>query len=357
MDEEAPWLAAEQSVDLTDAAALGRLPARWAVATLCDAAGRPIQLVCWKNLRRTLRGRSAELPRQVRWRAVDSDFEADWVYLHTARRLWPDTWRALVPWLQTWFVHIDPDDPFPRYVKTTQLARAGQTIGPFPDKHAAARFIELVEDAFDLCRYHHILTQSPHGRACPYKEMGKCPAPCDGSISIEQYHRLIDISLAGVRDPAALIAEQTARMESAAGELRFETAARIKGFVTQISEFGKKAFRHARQLEEFRFLSLQPGPRGGQVKVFLIGNGRIDPLVCLLAEPGALVDLISPGFEAAQGDVIGLVARHLFAPKAGGGEFIPLSELDDVSLRAAYARVSRQKPPAADNSASGADDE
>jgi hypothetical protein len=355
MVDEDNFLPAEATLDAIDAGALRQLPARWAVATLCDEAGRPIQLVCWKNLRRTLRGRVDDKPARVRWRRVDSDFEADWVYLHCARRLWPQTWPAIVPWIQTWFVHVDPEDEFPRYVKTTQLMRTGRTIGPFPDKHAAARFIELVEDAFDLCRYHHILTQGPNGRACPYKEMGKCPAPCDGSISMQQYHRLIDISLDGICEPKALIAEHTERMESAAGELRFETAARIKMFVAQISEFGKKAYRHARPMEEFSFVSLQPGPRQGQVKIFLIRLGYVEPVACLLGEPlGDLLDLMR-GTEAAapRREGIGLVARHLFAPKATGGEFIRLSEVDERSLRAAYNRVSRKPLPAADNSADG----
>ena len=31
-------------------------------------------------------------------------------------------------------------------------------------KHAAQRLVETLEDLFDLCRYHHILVQAPHGK-------------------------------------------------------------------------------------------------------------------------------------------------------------------------------------------------
>ena len=77
-----------------------------------------------------------------------------------------------------WFVHVNPQTDFPRYIKTTSLALStGVRFGPIDDKHAAARLIELLEDGFDLCRFYSILVQAPAGLACAYKEMGKCPAP------------------------------------------------------------------------------------------------------------------------------------------------------------------------------------
>ena len=38
----------------------------------------------------------------------------------------------------------------------------------------------------DLCRKHDILVQAPTGQACVYHEMGRCPAPCDGSMTLEE---------------------------------------------------------------------------------------------------------------------------------------------------------------------------
>src|SRR6185295_16204268 len=69
------------------------------------------------------------------------------------------------------------DLPDPRLLA---LAR-GVFIGPIADKDTAGRLIERTIDAFDLCRYHHLLVQAPRATACAYKEMGRCPAPCDGS--------------------------------------------------------------------------------------------------------------------------------------------------------------------------------
>src|SRR3954451_11165654 len=186
---------------------LRQAPAKWAVYLLTDADGRPVQLLCVKNLRYSLKRRLGpsdenatpskrvdyrDFVRQVYWRRVDSAFEADWVYYEAARRVFPRTYQGMVGFRPAWFVHVNPEARFPRYTKTTDLTiKSGLLIGPVEDKHAAARLMQLAEDSFDLCRYYQVLVEAPHGRACAYKEMGKCPAPCDGSISMEQYRRLV----------------------------------------------------------------------------------------------------------------------------------------------------------------------
>src|SRR5678816_3616195 len=71
------------------------VPARWAVYLLVDADNRPVQMLCVKNLRYSLRRRLGPedidagpsrrvdyrgIVRRIFWRRVDSAFEADWVY-------------------------------------------------------------------------------------------------------------------------------------------------------------------------------------------------------------------------------------------------------------------------------------
>src|SRR5690349_8404074 len=73
--------------------------AKWAVYLMADGDGQPVQLLCVKNLRASLErrlgaGDQVEIPtrkvnyreivRQIRWRRVDSAFEADVVYLDAA---------------------------------------------------------------------------------------------------------------------------------------------------------------------------------------------------------------------------------------------------------------------------------
>ena len=294
---------------------LAKIPARWVTYLVSDADDAPLQLLCVKNLRASLKKRLGgneemgptrrvnyrDVVRRVRWARVDSAFEADWVYHEIARQIFPKTYQGMLGHRPAWFVQINPQTQFPRFVKTIELSRRGVYLGPLGDKHAAARFIQLIEDLFDLCRYYNILVEAPNGKACAYKEMGKCPAPCDGSISMEQYYQQIDLALQTVADPADAVRAHTRRMEQAAAELRFETAAKIKQYVAELSKLGKGAFRHARQLNDFAFLSIQPGPRKGLAKLYLVCPGDIQMLMCTIGEKPRASEIIRAALNCRRG--------------------------------------------------------
>jgi excinuclease ABC subunit C len=347
---------------------LRQAPAKWAVYLLADADHRPLQLLCVKNLRNSLKRRLGQpdpqqpskrvdfrqVVRKISWRRVDSAFESDIVYHDLAKKIFPETYKGMVGLRPAWFLHVNPEAHFPRYVKTHTLAeKPGHYLGPLDDKHAAARLIELIEDAFDLCRYYNILTEAPSGRACAYKEMGKCPAPCDGSISMDQYRRLIDWSLQTVIDPAHFLREQKTRMTQAAEDLRFESAAKIKAFVEQIAQFAKGAFRHVHRLEDFAYATVQPGPIAGTAKLFLIRSTGVEEILNVISpecRPSELMAAILTTAEhrsphSPDAELIGIVTHHLFWPKQSSGVFLPLAEISEPALAKAYKEISRQKPP------------
>ena len=347
---------------------LKKVPARWVVYLLTDENDRAVQLLCVKNLRASLKRRLGgqetigptrsvnyrDVVRGVYWRRVDSAFEADIVYLEAARSVFPESYQGMVGFRPAWFVHVDPDAKFPRYTKTIDLTKSGVLIGPVEDKHAAARLIELIEDAFDLCRYYNIPTLAPRGKACAYKEMGKCPAPCDGSISMDQYRLMIRWSAEVAVESKSFIRDQQQRMQEAAKELRFETAAKIKAFIEEVSKFGKGPFRHARRLDDFAFVSLQRGPKAGTAKVFIVCGGEIVEAAGIISEPGHSGDLLRhvleqlelrsiSGIDETGAQRIGVVSAHLFSAKKQQGVFIRADELDDNAIVKAYRDLQKQK--------------
>jgi excinuclease UvrABC nuclease subunit len=348
---------------------LKQVPAKWVVYELADEAGRPIQLLCVKNLRYSLRHRLGsdeiigptrrvnyrEIVRRIRWRRVDSAFEADVIYLEAARALFPQTYQGMVGFRPAWFLHVNPDANFPRYVKTTDLSpRDGVLIGPLEDKHSAGKFVEEIEDWFDLCRYWNILVESPNAKACAYKEMGKCPAPCDGTISLENYRRLIDLSVWTLTHPDEAVRQHKHRMANAAAEMRFEIAGKIKKYVEQLSQIGKGPLRHVRPISDFNYLTLQRGPREGTAKVFLITPGRVEEIAGLISEPLRPSELLRVAFTLASGrtatgvdsagaERVGVVAQHLFTAKQSHGVFLPLESVDEKSITKAYRDLLKQK--------------
>ncbi len=359
-----------------------RVPARWVVYLFADKQDRAIQLLCVKNLRASLRRRLGpesdvepskrvdyrQLVRRVYWTRVDSEFEADLLYLRTVRELFPAGYAKLVALRPAWFVEVDCDARFPRYSRTDAPgSTSGEVFGPLEDKATATRLIERLEDWFDLCRYHNILQQAPHGKACAYKEMGRCPAPCDGSVSMEQYRQLVRLSAKTLADPDDYIRAQQARMQQAASSLQFEAAGRIKAYIASLSQLTTPVFRNIRRFEDLRFVTLQHGPSRRAAKVFLVTPTEVRPIACLLDKPSPGSGIVQAALAAASRveafdigarETFGIVARHLFAEKQAG-IWIPIDKLDESSLAKAYGEIRKDKSPdvaagqSADDDASG----
>jgi len=207
------------------------------------------------------------LTRRVRFWPAGSQLEGDLLFHRIAHAEHPELARAALDRASAWFLHVDPDEPFPKWrkVATNELAAQpappseharGTLLGPIRDKHACQRAIDELNDLFDLCRYHHILVQAPSGQACAYKELGKCPAPCDGSETMEAYRARVREAIAFWRDPAAWREHAEHAMNQAARDLHFEAAARWKERLTTAAHLETAAFTHARGAWELGWIVL-----------------------------------------------------------------------------------------------------
>lgn len=326
------------------AEALKAIPAKRGVFLLTADDGRPILLTTAADIRGRLRFRLAEpqaddqphktadlreITAAVWWKLAYSPFETEWRFLELARQLYPKTYTALLSHRPAWFVGIDLGEEFPGFARTNRPGPPGRQVGPFPDKHAAERYVEALIDAFDLCRCHQVLRQAPRGTACAYKQMGRCAAPCDGTGSMDDYRRLAARAAefaAGRREPyRQALAEQ---MRQAAGQMRYEQAAACKARLERLTAFEAAKFAHVAPLEDFRFVLVQAGPKASQACAFVSDRGAV-------AEAGVL-DYPPRGeqLEAVLAAADGLAAEH-----------VEITEADRwrMSLVTAYLFAARQK--------------
>ena len=354
-----PWHDGEISLDpcVPLDVALKAVPAKWCVYLMSDEADRPVQLLCVRNLRASLKRRLGEgdvagpskrvdyrqLVRHVRWKRVDNPLESDLAYLDVARAVYPSTYKKIVTLRPAWWVHVDTDADYPRWrVADDPLPGCGTSFGPIAEKGQAGRLVEKLEDAFDLCRYYNVLVQSPTGQPCAYKDMGKCPGPCDGSVSMQQYRTLVDWSLRTLADPQHEIELQNDRMRDAAGEMRFELAGKIKAFIEQIKGLTAGDYRFVRPAGRFAFVSVQQGPAKGKVKLSHVTLAGPTERLGLIAEPSAWPDLSPPpAVVKTDHERIGLIVAQLMSPKTGG-VFLPESQWTRQALVAAYKAVAKQ---------------
>jgi len=335
------------------------LPGGGGAYAFCDADDRLILLASAQSLRRSIRHRLSDRPadttpskradlasitRRVRWCPTHSLFEAALVYYRLARVLYPKDYRRMIAFGPAWFIHLDPQSPWPRFVATNRIyQQPGCYWGPYPTRAAAGEVIAGLEDLFDLCRYHDLLDKSPHGQACAYYEMNKCPAPCDGSLAGDLY------KAQNVEPARAFLwgrrEEQIARwrraMEAAAKELAFERAAVLKSRIERGQQPLPGKHTPAGDAADFDYLVVQRAGGTSWVKPFFVTGGRIEtgqPVrIKTLPEIieswlGALAAQRAQGpgplDPVQQSEQVWLICRFLFKGDTAPGCFLHRNDLD-----------------------------
>lgn len=279
-----------------------------------------------------------------------SALEADAIYLHEARVRMPGTHRVVSERWRPWFVHVDAAAEHPQWSKTNlgagaaggtvharsagkgiDAGRTGWLIGPIRDKDTAGRVIEKVIDAFDLCRYHHLLVMSPRATACAYKEMGRCAAPCDGSEAIEAYRARVRSAaefLIGGEASSAAVERVEREMGEAAARMDFEKAARLKRQAEAMAGLRAGAMAGLSRLDAWREAIVLPRAKkwSARVLVMACGNLGVAGDVEDVREAGAMREAALRADEAArehpalgpsdaQMDAIAVVSRWMHAAR------------------------------------------
>jgi hypothetical protein len=305
--------------------------------------------------------------------AVGSSLEADAVYLRQARERLPHLAKVVAERWRAWFIHVDPDAEFPQWTKTNlsiglvgkrsastlisapSPALAGEVserskdgggtsrsslppgllLGPIPNKDAAGSLIESVIDCFDLCRYHHLLVQAPKALACAYKEMGRCPAPCDGTEAMHLYRdRTRAAAHALVEGATSAIELAEAAMHHAAATKEFEKAARLQKSIARLRALDKPAFAHVRPLHLWQELFILPSAVRNRATLALFDRGTLLRVADIDSTDNAAISTACEAAVAYLGnspiptanasismhpetiDTIALASRWLFTPKA-----------------------------------------
>jgi excinuclease UvrABC nuclease subunit len=362
------------------------VPAKMACYLVQGDAGEPILLATVGDLRAALKRRLADSPAEgrskrveyakiaanVRWRGVHSPFAANWIYLRVAKQQFPREYRNMISWRPTHFLKIDGQSFHPRFERSETLDEAGTLyFGPIAERRAADKLIETLQDIFDLCRYHNILVQAPHGRACAYKEMGKCPAPCDGTITLRQYMDQIQSAVAFLDSPPDALAPRTGyrrwraaaeeTMKTAAAGLLFEKAGKIKATLARAALMENEGFARMDAMSRFAYLALQPGQGKPYIEPFLIHGGTITPLdqikrkdltntcqaLYVRARELAAIPVRTP-LLPEQTEMISLAAHHMFRADADAGVYLQIPFIKDAAEieHAATAVLDRKNPPA-----------
>jgi DNA polymerase-3 subunit epsilon len=216
--------------------------------------------------------------RAIETRVLGSELEALLVESRLIKELQPRYNVQLRNYEEYPFIKVDVASDFPRVMATREVKADGSRyFGPFSSRRAVDAMIEVIHKLFPVRTCTRALP--PHAKPsepCLRYHMGRCPAPCRGTASREDYRAVVqDIVafLSSQRDDALDILRQ--QMWRAADRNEFEKAAALRDAIRMADQvlLGQKLITGA--IEANNLLIAYPSAEPGHAEMFLVRHGRL----------------------------------------------------------------------------------
>ncbi len=142
------------------------------------------------------------------------------------------------------FVKITLGEPFPRIMVTREVIKDGSRyFGPFTDARSLRMTLRNFEWIFPIrtCSRSIPADRVRYKQACINHQLGKCPAPCIGAISQEEYLRVVKRQMSFFEGKhQEVLDELRAEMNALSAALKFEQAAQTRDRIQAIERIQKR---------------------------------------------------------------------------------------------------------------------
>ena len=241
------------TITLAFEAKLGLLPTTPGVYLFKDTKGEIIYVGKAKNLRARVRqyARGGDGRAQIRFLLAQladvevlmtsSEKEALLLENTLIKQHWPRYNIRLKDDKSYWHVKVTTHEPWPRIFLTRQILKDGSKyLGPFHSSTAVQETVELIRKVFPLRTCSDTVFRN-RTRPCLEYQMQRCLGPCTLPVDTEEYRRHLKNALLLLegKNPE-LVAQLTARMQTAAEALHFEEAAKLRDQLRAITQTGEK---------------------------------------------------------------------------------------------------------------------
>ena len=134
-------------------------------------------------------------------------------------------------------------DPFPQLrFHRGALDRRHRYFGPFPSAGAVRDGIATLQKVFMLRTCENTVFAN-RSRPCMLHQIERCTAPCVGLIGADEYRDDVEGASLFLRGkPGEVLTQLKAQMETAAAQLAFERAARLRDKIARLSQLQSRQF-------------------------------------------------------------------------------------------------------------------
>lgn len=257
-----------------------------------DAAGRAIYVGKAISLRkrlasyfqplRNLHPRTAAMvdaSRALEWVLVRSEVEAlqlEYNLIKQHRPRYNVRYRddKSYPWLA---VTVSEEFPRPR-VERGAKRKGTRYFGPYAHAYAIRETLDLLLRTFPMrtCSQGVFDRQRRLGRPCILYDISKCSGPCVGHISAEDHREIVQEFIAFMEGRSRPVLRRLEdEMRAAAGQLNFETAARLRDQLASVRKAMERQQMVSSSLEDFDIAAFAEDDLEAAVQVFFVRRGRV----------------------------------------------------------------------------------
>jgi excinuclease ABC subunit C len=287
-----------------------------------DARGRVIYVGKASNLRqrlsnyfqspRNLHPRTAQMvetAESVEWTTVRNEVEALMLEYSLIKQHRPRFNVRLRDDKSYPFLAVTVDEQWPRALVMRGRKRKGtRYFGPYAHAYAIRDTLDLLLRSFPIrtCSPNKFRQHERLGRPCLLFHIEKCAGPCVGEIEEMPYRELVNELIDFLDgDTDEIVDRLEADMQTAATELEFERAARLRDRLTAVRKAIEKQQMVADRNEDLDVIGIAEDELEASVQVFYVRRGRVVGRKGFVLDkveeltPGRLIDRI---LESMYGD-------------------------------------------------------
>jgi excinuclease ABC subunit C len=306
--------------------ATGEIPTDPGVYRFLDANGRVLYVGKAKNLKNRLTSyfgplnsqhertrRMLTAARDVTWTVVRSEYEALQLEFTWIKEFDPPFNVRFRDDKSYPYLAISMHEEFPRvFITRNRELRGLRYFGPYTQAWAIRETLDTLLKVFPMrsCSAGVFATAKKQGRPCLLAEIGKCAAPCVGSVDAEE-HRSLARKLGDFVHSGddSTVKDLRKRMQLASDADQFELAAALRDDAAALERVLERSTVVFSDHTDADVIGLARDELTAAASIFIVRGGRIR------GNRSLVVDL---PLEVSEGELVRDVVRQVYAPKAKG---------------------------------------
>jgi excinuclease ABC subunit C len=174
------------------------------------------------------------------------------------------------------YIKITWQEPYPRIFTVRRMQNDGaKYYGPFTATWAVSQTLDLLRKIFPYLTCKREITGQDK-RACLYYHIGRCPGPCIGAVSQEEYRTLVSQICRFLEGKSEeIIDDLRAQMTAASERLEFERAAALRDQIVALERVIERQRVVSSALADEDVIAFARQDGDACVQVFFIRRGKL----------------------------------------------------------------------------------